>query len=124
MRCDLAALQQRGIAAGQLGPELGALLRAGGGAVQAQQVGPHLDAQLWQTALRAPPDPAFYLTQSFRPPPADSWQSRDCTPSREEPGVHWPRLGRWSDCACNGKLKSNLGDSPLSALDPVLLGGC
>ena len=69
MRCDLAALQQRGIAAGQLGPELGALLRAGGGAVQAQQVGPHLDAQLWQTALRAPPDPAFYLTQSFSPLP-------------------------------------------------------
>ncbi len=54
-RSDLAALKQRIIAAGEVGTQLGVLLPAGAGAVQAQQVGPHLHTQLWRAALHALP---------------------------------------------------------------------
>ena len=49
----LAALQQFGIAAGELCPELPALLLIGTGAVEAQQVRPHLHPQLRLAALHA-----------------------------------------------------------------------
>ena len=67
MRCYLAALQQCSIAVGELGSELGALLPAGARAVQAQQIGPHLHAQLWHTALHARPHSACALDENFAP---------------------------------------------------------
>lgn len=67
MRCDLAALQQCSIAAGELGSELGALLPAGAGAVQEQQIGPHLHTQLWRTALYARPHSACVLARICAP---------------------------------------------------------